>query len=50
MLTERHVYPVLPVADLDRARRFYEETLGYSPELVTPEGIQYPSGDGSFPS
>ncbi len=42
MLNERHVHPTLPVADLERARGFYEEPLGYTPQLVSPEGVQYP--------
>ena len=34
MLAERRVHVTLPVADLDRARTFYEETLGFSPYNV----------------
>jgi catechol 2,3-dioxygenase-like lactoylglutathione lyase family enzyme len=29
----------VPAADLDRARRFYEETLGFLPADVQPGGV-----------
>jgi catechol 2,3-dioxygenase-like lactoylglutathione lyase family enzyme len=41
MLCDCHVYPTLPARDLARARRFYEQTLGFEPVLVTPGGIIY---------
>ncbi len=47
MLTNAKVHPTLPVVDLGRARKFYEETLGLRVELVDPPpapGVRYQSG------
>jgi len=41
MLTNSHITTILPVVQMDRARRFYEEKLGLVPE----EGEH---ADGSF--
>ncbi len=41
MLSSAHCNAVLPAADLDRARRFYEETLGFIPSDVQPGGVFY---------
>jgi catechol 2,3-dioxygenase-like lactoylglutathione lyase family enzyme len=41
MLCEYHTYPTIPAADMDRARRFYEGTLGFEPAQVTPGGVMY---------
>jgi catechol 2,3-dioxygenase-like lactoylglutathione lyase family enzyme len=41
MLTDFAIYPTLPAVDLDRARRFYEEKLGFKPGEVTPAGVTY---------
>jgi predicted enzyme related to lactoylglutathione lyase len=41
MLTDFAIYPTIPAIDLERARRFYEETLGFEPEQVTPAGVIY---------
>jgi catechol 2,3-dioxygenase-like lactoylglutathione lyase family enzyme len=35
MLNESDTYTTIPVADLQRARRFYSETLGLTPAMVT---------------
>jgi len=46
MLGEQNVAATLPVADLDRARQFYEGTLGLKPDLdMAPEAVLYQSGD-----
>lgn len=54
MLSTSEVHTTLPVADLDRARPFYEQVLGLTPEFVTPGGAMYVTGSGSrlliFPS
>jgi catechol-2,3-dioxygenase len=39
MLSEFPVNPTLPVADLARARRFYEEVLGFVPEGPATPGV-----------
>ena len=45
MLGDRDVAATLPVADLERARGFYEETLGLKPEQdMSPEAVLYLSG------
>jgi catechol-2,3-dioxygenase len=41
MLCEFHAYATLPVSDLGRARKFYEETLGFEPADATPGGVLY---------
>jgi catechol 2,3-dioxygenase-like lactoylglutathione lyase family enzyme len=45
MLGDHNVAATLPVADLARAREFYEGTLGLKPELeMEPEAVLYASG------
>lgn len=45
MLGEHNVAATLPVADLARAREFYEGTLGLKPDLeMEPEAVLYASG------
>lgn len=49
MLTRSHVTTILPVVNLDRARRFYEEKLGIEPGEGTIEGgVLYHTGAGDF--
>jgi catechol 2,3-dioxygenase-like lactoylglutathione lyase family enzyme len=36
--------PTLPAADIDRARAFYEQTLGLEVEEVNPGGVMYKVG------
>jgi catechol 2,3-dioxygenase-like lactoylglutathione lyase family enzyme len=54
MLALAPVHPTLPAADLERARRFYEEVVGFRPTEVLPGGVMYGAGDGTrflvFPS
>lgn len=38
---------VIPATDLDRARRFYEETLGFTPDSVMEAGVLYRFGTGT---
>jgi catechol 2,3-dioxygenase-like lactoylglutathione lyase family enzyme len=38
----------IAVSDLDRARKFYEETLGLSAAEERPDGIRYETGDTWF--
>ena len=54
MFTDFHVYATLPAADLERARRFYAEKLGLTPESELPGGLFYRCGGDTrfsvFPS
>jgi catechol 2,3-dioxygenase-like lactoylglutathione lyase family enzyme len=45
MLKELH--PVLPAADIQRARAFYHETLGLEPDEVHPGSLMYRPTQGS---
>ncbi len=46
MLADSRVMAVLPVVDLERARKFYEDKLGLQ-AVQTPEGVMYECGQGS---
>jgi catechol 2,3-dioxygenase-like lactoylglutathione lyase family enzyme len=46
MLSTALVNATMPAADLDRARRFYEEKLGFVPADVQPSGVRYEAGGG----
>lgn len=48
VLGDKPTYSTLPVTDLGAARRFYEETLGLSPLMVTEGGVMYESGGTQF--
>jgi catechol 2,3-dioxygenase-like lactoylglutathione lyase family enzyme len=48
MLKDHDIVAVLPAEDFDRARRFYEETLGFEPEDPDPGGVYYRSGSTRF--
>ena len=48
MLNDKKTYSTIPVTDLGAARRFYEETLGMQPEMVTEGGVMYGSGGSQF--
>jgi catechol 2,3-dioxygenase-like lactoylglutathione lyase family enzyme len=39
---------MIPVKDLERTRRFYEDVLGFTPDIEDPGGITYRSGTGRF--
>ncbi len=47
MLTDRRVHVTLPVADLDRARAFWEG-LGFTPYNVQPSAVLYEAGAGTY--
>jgi catechol 2,3-dioxygenase-like lactoylglutathione lyase family enzyme len=47
MLRNYPVAATIAVADLTRARKFYEETLGFVPE-DTSDGVMYESGGARF--
>lgn len=48
MLRDFPVHATIPASDLVRARRFYEETLGFLADRVTPAGAVYHSGGTWF--
>ena len=54
MLANLPVNATLPAVDLERAKRFYTERLGLSPEMEAPSGIFFRCGEGTrflvFPS
>ena len=54
MLTNYPVHAALPASDLERAKRFYAEKLGLTPQSETPGGVFYKCGAGTrflvFPS
>jgi len=47
MLSTRRMYATIPAADLDRARRWYQEKLGISPRAEEPMGVIYDLGGGT---
>ncbi len=48
MLSDKRTYTTLPTSDLDRARRFYRDTLGLHEDMVTEGGVMYRSGSTQF--
>ena len=54
MLANLNVYATLPAADLERAKRFYAEKLGLTPEREAAGGLFYRCGGDTefflFPS
>jgi catechol 2,3-dioxygenase-like lactoylglutathione lyase family enzyme len=57
MLADHPIHTALPATDLERARRFYTEKLGLTPETALPDmrdGLFYCCGGGTrfllFPS
>jgi catechol 2,3-dioxygenase-like lactoylglutathione lyase family enzyme len=47
MLKDCQVHTTLPVADLARARTFYENVLGLSASVELPSGVFYACGAGT---
>jgi catechol 2,3-dioxygenase-like lactoylglutathione lyase family enzyme len=54
LLAELAIHTALPVTDLERAKRFYADKLGLTPESELPDGLFYRCGAGTrfllFPS
>jgi catechol 2,3-dioxygenase-like lactoylglutathione lyase family enzyme len=48
MLNDSDSYTTIPVSDLARAQRFYSETLGLTPAMVTEGGVMYRTGGTRF--
>ena len=44
MFANDPIYPSLPATDLERAKRFYAEKLGLTPESELPGGLWYRCG------
>ncbi len=47
MLQKSPMYAYIPVANLERARDFYERTLGFKPAREIAGGVAYEFGDGT---
>jgi predicted enzyme related to lactoylglutathione lyase len=47
MLSKAPIIPYIPVSDVPRARKFYEQTLGLKMKEENPEGVFYECGKGS---
>src|SRR6266480_513222 len=54
LLSEYPIHTALPATDLERAKRFYADKLGLTPESEGPDGLFYRCGGGTrflvFPS
>jgi catechol 2,3-dioxygenase-like lactoylglutathione lyase family enzyme len=48
MLSDHAAIPVLAVTDMDKARGFYEGTLGFTGTSDVPEGVVYRTSNGGF--
>src|ERR1700730_12935154 len=48
MLTNAPIVPYIPVADVARARQFYEEKMGLKPKEEYAGGVIYECGKGSW--
>ena len=48
MLSDHQVYAAIPTTDLETARRFYEDVLGFVPRDENPAGIYYNAGAGTY--
>src|SRR5258705_5564065 len=47
MLSNAPIVPIIPVRDLARARKFYEEKIGLTPKQEYAGGVFYECGKGS---
>ena len=47
MLKDCPVIPCIPVSNLGRARRFYEQVIGLVPTCESKVGVTYPGANGS---
>ena len=48
MLRDAPMIPYIPVADVRRARKFYEDTVGLKPKEEYAGGVIYECGKGSW--
>jgi catechol 2,3-dioxygenase-like lactoylglutathione lyase family enzyme len=47
ILQESQFHATVPATDMERARRFYEEKLAFTPEAVYSVGVVYRCADGT---
>jgi catechol 2,3-dioxygenase-like lactoylglutathione lyase family enzyme len=47
MLADAQAMAVLATSDMDRAKSFYSDTLGFSIERESPGGVMYRAGKGT---
>jgi predicted enzyme related to lactoylglutathione lyase len=47
MLQDAPMYSYIPASDVARARKFYEEKLGFKPKAETAGGVVYEFGKGT---
>ena len=48
MLKQSRIVPYIPVADVARARKFYEDKIGLTPRETYAGGVIYECGGGSW--
>jgi catechol 2,3-dioxygenase-like lactoylglutathione lyase family enzyme len=48
MLNKSKIVPTIPAWDLERAKKFYTDVLGFGPGDEDPAGVKYTSGSGEF--
>lgn len=48
MLKDAAIVPYIPVGDVERARKFYEEKVGLKPKEEYAGGVIYECGNGSW--
>ena len=48
MLSDNPIFPVLPAADLARAKAFYTQTLGLSVQSESEAGVGFTAGSGAL--
>jgi catechol 2,3-dioxygenase-like lactoylglutathione lyase family enzyme len=48
MLKDMETATMIPVKDLQKTRKFYEDVLGFTPDFEDPNGISYRSGNSRF--
>jgi len=47
MLQDSPFYAYIPALDIPRARKFYEQTLGFEPKAEQADGVVYEFGGGT---
>ena len=48
MLNQWPIGPTIPVSDMNRAKVFYKDKLGFEPIKEYPQGVSYKSGESEF--
>ncbi len=47
MLAKLRIRPTLPAADIERAKKFYKDKLGFTPSGENPGGVIYDCANGT---